>query len=361
MKYNKTLSSTLDLNILSLISYCFVYPVNLDCFLLLQPHLENGDKIIMPPSALDRLSTFRIDYPMLFNISNPAAERVSHCGVMEFTAEEGAVYLPQWMMENMHLLEGGIVYVKSSSLKKGTYVKLQPHTKDFLVISNPKVILEIALRNFSCLTVGDTIMVPYNDKKFYIDILDAKPSREVTIIETDCEVDFAPPLDYVERPKPTPSIPLGKAATKEEIVEEKPKFTAFTGVTRRLDGKLMESSKPASPPSFDYVEPKKVTPCLCNEEPTKEEPKFIAFRGVARRLDGLVVECAQPASTPGQVDTESNSSAHKSQGKLISGSDGTQASKVTPKVAPKETRSEPEKKEEQKFQAFTGKKYLLTG
>lgn len=42
------------------------------------------------------------------------------------------------MMENLLLQEGDAVQVKNTALPKGTYVKLQPHTKDFLDISNPK-------------------------------------------------------------------------------------------------------------------------------------------------------------------------------------------------------------------------------
>ena len=42
------------------------------------------------------------------------------------------------MMENMLLQEGDVVQVKNVTLPKGTYVKLQPHTMDFLDISNPK-------------------------------------------------------------------------------------------------------------------------------------------------------------------------------------------------------------------------------
>ena len=48
-------------------------------------------------------------------------------------------------------------------------------------------------------------MVAYNNKKYYIDIIETKPSNAISIIETDCEVDFAPPLDYKEPEKPTPS------------------------------------------------------------------------------------------------------------------------------------------------------------
>lgn len=42
------------------------------------------------------------------------------------------------MMQNLLLQEGDIVQIKNATLPKGTYVKLQPHTKDFLDISNPK-------------------------------------------------------------------------------------------------------------------------------------------------------------------------------------------------------------------------------
>lgn len=34
---------------------------------------------------------------MLFELRNAAAERVSHCGVLEFIAEEGMIYMPYWV------------------------------------------------------------------------------------------------------------------------------------------------------------------------------------------------------------------------------------------------------------------------
>jgi len=45
-------------------------------------------------------------------------------------------------------------------------------------------------------------MIAYNDKQYYIDIVETKPSHAVTIVETDCEVDFVQPLDYEEPEKP---------------------------------------------------------------------------------------------------------------------------------------------------------------
>lgn len=74
--------------------------------------------------------------------------------------------------------------------------------------------LETTLRNFSCLTSGDSIMVAYNNKKYYIDIIETKPASAISIIETDCEVDFAPPLDYKEPEKPAAPVPLCKALSQ---------------------------------------------------------------------------------------------------------------------------------------------------
>ncbi|KAL3515093.1 hypothetical protein ACH5RR_021995 [Cinchona calisaya] len=294
-----------------------------------KPQIENGDKIIMPPSALDRLASLHIDYPMLFELQNAATERVSHCGVLEFIAEEGMIYMPYWMMENLLLREGDVVRVKNVTLPKGTYVKLQPHTKDFLDISNPKAILETTLRNFSCLTTEDSIMVAYNNKKYYIDIIETKPSNAITIIETDCEVDFAPPLDYKEPEKPTPSPASSKApAEGQEIpTDTEPKFNPFSGMGRRLDGK-----------------------------PLKYEPPPVSSSSSRDKRPEVSNAGAQPSA-----GSSSQSTSRQSQGKLVFGSNQNRA-RETQKEPSKETkREEPEKKEEPKFQPFTGKKYSLKG
>ncbi|CAN6440552.1 unnamed protein product [Victoria cruziana] len=291
-----------------------------------KPHLESGDKIIMPPSALDRLASLHIDYPMLFELYNSSTERVSHCGVLEFIAEEGMIYMPYWMMQNMLLQEGDTVRVKNATLPKGTYVKLQPHTKDFLDISNPKAILETTLRNFSCLTTGDSIMVAYNNKKYYIDIIETKPSSAISIIETDCEVDFAPPLDYKEPERPAPlTVPSSSrlpASEQEEPVAAEPKFSAFTGVGRRLDGKpLKYSVAPASNPA-----------------PGGNVP-----------------------SSSNSSQQKSGSSTRSTPGKLVFGSNAGPVAKEANKLTRKEIKPEEPPKEEPKFQAFTGKKYSLRG
>lgn len=53
--------------------------------------------VIMPPSALEQLTRLNINYPMLFKLANKKTGRVTHCGVLEFVADEGKVYLPLWV------------------------------------------------------------------------------------------------------------------------------------------------------------------------------------------------------------------------------------------------------------------------
>ncbi|WCJ34042.1 ubiquitin fusion degradation 1 [Euphorbia peplus] len=202
-----------------------------------KPHLEHGDQIIMPESNLHKLLSLNIEFPMLFEIRNIAKDRVSHCGVSEFTADEGTVLLPSWMMKNLQLEEGETISLKSVDLQKGTYVKIQPHSVDFLEIRNPKSVLEDCLcRKFFCLTIGDTIKINYNNKDLLVDIVDAKPASAVCIVDTDCEVDFAPPLDYKE--------PVKDIKNVKEVAEEVKSsgFVPFSGVGKRLDGRPVLSS-----------------------------------------------------------------------------------------------------------------------
>jgi hypothetical protein len=55
--------------------------------------LQKGDKVLLPPSAFDTLVRLQVDYPMLFQL-NSNNGRHTHSGVLEFTAEEGCVYIP---------------------------------------------------------------------------------------------------------------------------------------------------------------------------------------------------------------------------------------------------------------------------
>lgn len=207
-----------------------------------KPQLEEGDKVVLPSSAFEQLARLQIEYPMLFEVRSSKGR--THCGVMEFTAPEGNCYVPFWMMQNLMVEEGGLIRVKNVSLPKATFVKFKPQSTDFLDITNPRAVLEKQLRTFSCVTVGDQICLPYNDKRYYLEVQDVRPARAACIIETDCNVDFDAPVGYQEKPvapkKPELPAPV-KAKVEEEVVE----FAAFAGSGQRLDGKDLKQSQAA--------------------------------------------------------------------------------------------------------------------
>ena len=76
--------------------YYRCYPVAM----LPGPERDNvnyGGKVIMPPSALDKLTRLHISYPMMFELINGAKDTMTHAGVLEFIAEEGKIYVPFWV------------------------------------------------------------------------------------------------------------------------------------------------------------------------------------------------------------------------------------------------------------------------
>jgi ubiquitin fusion degradation protein 1 len=321
--------------------------------------------VILPPSALDRLTNMMIDdYPMLFEVSNQKHKKKTHCGVLEFVAEEGVVYLPYWMMQNLLLTEGDIVRVQYTKLMKGNYVKLRPQTKDFLDISNPKAVLETTLRSYTCLTVGDSILINYNNKRYFIDIVEARPNDAVSIVDTDCEVDFAPPLDYVEPvrsagagdgAKPGEPMDLGGEAEKKKArrddagegssgaadaadAENEKTFLAFAGGGNRLDGKAARAD----------LAPKPVELPTTSLKLSKEFEQFI--RG-------------PPAGNPGDPGETKKESAllsasglpRRKAGKLVFGGAGGVGRESRAAEKAKAPEKKEEKKEEKaKFTAFQG-------
>lgn len=219
--------------------------------------LEKGGKIIMPPSALHTLTRLNTTYPMLFKLTNTDKKRSTHCGVLEFIAEEGKVYLPYWMMRNLLLDEGMMIQVQSASVPVATYSKFQPQSVDFLDISNPKAVLENGLRNFACLTTGDVIAINYNSKVYELCVLETRPGNAVSIIECDMNVDFEAPVGYKEperKPKNDPENAENASEDAHLMKDSSNAFSAFSGQGNRLDGKApkLDADSASRPLAREY-------------------------------------------------------------------------------------------------------------
>ncbi|XP_037952646.1 ubiquitin fusion degradation protein 1 homolog, partial [Teleopsis dalmanni] len=175
--------------------------------------------------------------------TNAKKARESHAGVLEFVADEGKCYIPYWMMDNLILEEGDTLTVENVSLPVATFSKFQPHSTDFLDITNPKAVLENALRNFACLTAGDVIAIKYNKKIYELCVLETRPGNAVTIIECDMNVEFEAPVGYKEPSKPRDEQP--QEVTQDNVMEEV--VETFQGSGVRLDGKQKKESQLNNP------------------------------------------------------------------------------------------------------------------
>ncbi|ORZ32091.1 ubiquitin fusion degradation protein UFD1-domain-containing protein, partial [Catenaria anguillulae PL171] len=168
--------------------------------------INYGSGIILPQSALAKLTQLNVETPYKFSLTNERTGKTTHGNVLEFLAEEGRAYVPRWMLESLGVQEGELVQIKSTRLPSGKFVKIQPQSTAFLDISDPKAVLERAFRSYLCMTLGDKIAFMYADREYVIEIQELKPANAVNLLDTDLEVDFAPPVGYVEpERKPTPS------------------------------------------------------------------------------------------------------------------------------------------------------------
>ncbi len=138
--------------------------------------------------------------PMTFEISTNGGRR-SFCGVGEFTADEGACIVPEWMAKNLGLLLGEEVHVRRVYVPKGIYMKLQPHDARYAKVGDTKRMLEWVLSRYTAVAAGDTLVVNYRGQDFSFNILDVSPGKAIRLIDSDVAVDFAAPLSGESVPK----------------------------------------------------------------------------------------------------------------------------------------------------------------
>ena len=120
-------------------------------------------------------------------------------------------------MKRLELSEGDGIRLFGAGLPKGKLVKLQAQSVTFLELSDPKAVLEQAFRSYTALTEGDIIEISYNMMTFELLIMEIQPAgAAINIINTDLEVDFAPPKGYVE-PERKPAAPVPTMASKLKI------------------------------------------------------------------------------------------------------------------------------------------------
>lgn len=170
------------------------------------PYLNDSGKIILPASVLKKImdsSGNTVFSPISFTLVKNGEEIIS-VGVEEFSAEEGFVYLPSYIMETCWLPIDSDIVVRYHKPVKGQKITLEPHTTTFIDSeAKEKTFLENYFKKcYPVLSKGSTILIRHNDDEFYINIADTSPADIISTVDTDLIVEFAKPLDYTPPPPP---------------------------------------------------------------------------------------------------------------------------------------------------------------
>lgn len=154
---------------------------------------EEGDKIILPSNYLYAfLHLMESGEPLTFRITCESGKQY-HCGVIEFSAEENVAMIPSWLLRELGLNEGSFISVEHVVLVKAAKVCIQPKTQALFQFIDIKSALEQALKTFTCLTKDTTIKIRHETVDIELYIKDVFPEPNVSLYNTDCEVEFIEP------------------------------------------------------------------------------------------------------------------------------------------------------------------------
>eukprot|EP00930_Biecheleria_cincta_P074022 TRINITY_DN61259_c0_g1_i1.p1 TRINITY_DN61259_c0_g1~~TRINITY_DN61259_c0_g1_i1.p1 ORF type:complete len:429 (+),score=113.35 TRINITY_DN61259_c0_g1_i1:55-1341(+) len=216
--------------------------------------LEAGNRIILPPSVLEKLQQAGAEGPYLFEVSDLEGNLRSHVGVLEFIAQEETCYLPSWVLQKLRSQEGDVLQISLRKLPKATSLRLRPATVAFHRIFDQKTLLEKWLRHFAAITDGDIIAVEDHGQSYSLEVLEVLPGGAACVIDTDVEVEFATPKDAEAAASQARSreaeAEKAKSRAAEEAEELAPEGKAasstrlFTGNGRRIDGEAAEPHVP---------------------------------------------------------------------------------------------------------------------
>lgn len=188
-----------------------------------------GNKVSLPSSVLAELThngDAQLPSPVLFEMM--AGGLRTHVGVWEFSAPEGQVLAPAWLLRNLGVDDGARVRLRLVTLPRGTFLRLQPFTRRFFQVhgnDRMKVLatLESQMPLFAAFTTGDVIEVVHDGEAYRFFVLDCKPDKCVTCIAEpflDMEIDFVQSLDWKESVETTNAAVATKTKTAEPSAQK---------------------------------------------------------------------------------------------------------------------------------------------
>lgn len=191
-----------------------------------------------------------------------------------------------------------------------------------------RTVLEKTLRKFTCLTVGDQICIQYLAQNHFLEVCEVDPNGAASIIETDCNVDFAEPVGYKD----------SKYAEYERVAAEKQRKKAEGGGSGSGSGQ-----GGAGKGEGGEVKEKRQLQKAEQVQEGEQKPSFVPFAGNAKRIDGKAAVASAATSS-----SSASSSSSSSSGDSSSSSSGAGGSTQQYYTAPAR-------------KSMVGKKYSKTG
>ncbi len=187
--------------------------------------------------------------------------------------------------------------------------------------------LEVTLRKYTCVTVGDVIVLQHAGKMFSMDVLEVRPGGAASIVETDVEIDFDEPLGYQE----------------SEYAERE----------RAAKAKVEQNSSSSSANNASIMKPSLQRARLDSGE-NGSAPKFVPFAGAGKRIDGKGVPTANSES-----GLQVNQNDLKPVAKPAESSNNTNSSTTAPIPTYQSRIGDKYSKKKTAASAFTGTSYKL--
>jgi hypothetical protein len=131
--------------------------------------------------------------------------KVFNCGVLDYTARNNEIIVPNWMMKHLMIHECSLVNIRTVSLPQCESIIFQPHSESFYKLSNVTLALEQKLCHFIAVTEGQTIpfVDDFTGEEFLLTVTQTEPTSGVCLyagegVVLELALSFAPPLDSTD-------------------------------------------------------------------------------------------------------------------------------------------------------------------
>ncbi|CAK4188291.1 unnamed protein product [Aphanomyces euteiches] len=215
-----------------------------------KPDLEIGDKVILPSKTLLEIQCLKIPLPLLFKLTSPTLRTLcQYGGVMEFSAPDGQMYAPYWMMDALGVDEGGQIHIESVlAIPKGIYCQFQPDELEFLDVAaqfGPKA-SDQRVKALLMPCLDSFVMMEYGNQRYKLKVVDVKPASVVHLFgDVDLEVDFKMP-EKTDPRRPNSAIPRNPSGEVTQSTLPQVSPAPFVSMSRFLLTEMYRSAMSTS-------------------------------------------------------------------------------------------------------------------